>query len=559
MSESERTPAVIYAAKSTEDTHGSIPDQFADGHKLAVVHGFAVVAERHDEAKSAYHGDRGPGLADAMAECERLSAEHGSCALIVQRSDRLARGDGKQARSLVEIVLWAIKHDVELHSVMDPEILAGGDMALLMSAVGAMKGHGESKVKSESVKKGMSRQAAKGRFVGGRVPFGYRGVGKGGDRRLEEVPAQAQVVRSIFADYVAGVSARELTRSLNADGTPGPSGRLWQRSAVVRVLGNITYLGKVRAGDELLSGHPAIVDEVLWQRAQAIRAGNLKRKPGRHPDGGHLLVKGLLRCHCGAAMKPMRERHGVSRSAYRCAGRIEHGAEFCAQPGIPREFVDEPLLRHLLDRYVDLEAMRRRIADRIDSGLVNARRLVAVREAEAATLERALTATERAWDAGEIDARQYAKRESRLTDELDGARAALEQAQRAAESASRGLMGGDPEQELLDHLAALKAAVANGIERAPNLNALRNVLSELFESIALVAPDLDGGPGFEAWTRALDGEGFVPFKDAAVAVDSADRQRYWLLPHFRWSAVDRERFEPMPVELPGPALLVAKP
>ena len=114
------TRAVIYAAKSTEDERGSIPDQLADGRRLATERGLEVVAEFKDEAKSAFHGDRGPGLAKALADCERLSVEHGSCALIVQRSDRLARGDGKQARSLVEIVLWAIKHDVELHSVMDP-------------------------------------------------------------------------------------------------------------------------------------------------------------------------------------------------------------------------------------------------------------------------------------------------------------------------------------------------------------------------------------------------------------------------------------------------------
>jgi len=97
----------------------------------------------------------------AEARAARLR-EDGRCALIVQRSDRLARGDAKQARSLVEIVLWAIKHEVALHSVMDPEILAGGDFALVMGAIGAMKGHGESKVKSESVRKGMRCRADRG-------------------------------------------------------------------------------------------------------------------------------------------------------------------------------------------------------------------------------------------------------------------------------------------------------------------------------------------------------------------------------------------------------------
>src|SRR5690349_13484808 len=130
----EQVRAVIYAAKSTQDTHGSIPDQLDDGRELAAARGLKVEGEYRDEAKSAFHGDRGPGLADAMAHCERL----GKSALIVQHSDRLARGDAKNARHLIEVVLWAIKNNVELLSKQDPEILAGGDLALLLGAIGGM-------------------------------------------------------------------------------------------------------------------------------------------------------------------------------------------------------------------------------------------------------------------------------------------------------------------------------------------------------------------------------------------------------------------------------------
>lgn len=77
------------------------------------------------------------------------------------------------------------------------------------------------------------------------------------------------------------MSAREITRGLAAARTPSPSGGRWQRSAVVRILSNVTYLGRVHAPDgDLLPGHPAIVDESMWQRAQVIRMGNLRRKPG---------------------------------------------------------------------------------------------------------------------------------------------------------------------------------------------------------------------------------------------------------------------------------------
>src|SRR4051794_11170081 len=106
---SERTSAVIYAAKSTQDTHGSIPGQIKDCEAIAAEEGWEVVGTFHDEARSAFKGNRGDGLVRALEMAERTAAEHGCCALIVQHSDRLARGDGRQARHLVEYALWAIK------------------------------------------------------------------------------------------------------------------------------------------------------------------------------------------------------------------------------------------------------------------------------------------------------------------------------------------------------------------------------------------------------------------------------------------------------------------
>jgi hypothetical protein len=196
---------------------------------------------------------------------------------------------------------------------------------------------------------------------------------------------------------------------------------------------------------------------------------------------------------------------------------------------------------------VDLEAMRERIADRANSALASARRAVVDREVEVAKLERAVDATERAWDAGDIDGRQYAKREARLTDELAGARAALHQAQSTAASASSGPPGGDAEQELLDHLAVLKAAVADGLEQAPNLNALRNVLAELFDRVQLVKGD-DLSP-----LSMYAGDGMATLDDLPGAGEGL-----WLVPILRSGALDVE-CEPTLVELPTPAPMGAKP
>jgi hypothetical protein len=85
---------VVYAAKSTEDKHGSIPTQLEDCRRRAEREGWQVVAEFRDEAFSACSGNRGPGLERAKALAAAPAAKSGRCILIAQDADRLAPGTG---------------------------------------------------------------------------------------------------------------------------------------------------------------------------------------------------------------------------------------------------------------------------------------------------------------------------------------------------------------------------------------------------------------------------------------------------------------------------------
>jgi hypothetical protein len=198
--------------------------------------------------------------------------------------------------------------------------------------------------------------------------------------------------------------------------------------------------------------------------------------------------------------------------------------------------------------------MRDRIAERVASTLIDARRELVDRQSEVSKLERAVAATERAFDAGEISPRQYAKREARLTDELGAARAAADQASAHVAQIEQNGPGGDAEGVLLDYLAEVNRAVAAGVEQAPNLHALRNVLAEMFESVQLIRGD-DLSP-----LSTYSGSGVVKLTDG---------DGNWCLPEvgadlyvvrvIRSSAFDLENFAPIRRELPGPQSLVAKP
>lgn len=113
----------MYAAKSTEDRRGSIPDQLREC-RAAIERepGRSVLAEYSDEAVSAFTRSRGPGLAEAMCHAEELARDGGVVELWALHSDRLARGDGRVARHAVEIALWALKQDVAVRTVQDPTL-----------------------------------------------------------------------------------------------------------------------------------------------------------------------------------------------------------------------------------------------------------------------------------------------------------------------------------------------------------------------------------------------------------------------------------------------------
>jgi len=90
----------------------------------------------------------------------------------------------------------------------------------------------------EKVKRAHRSIAASGRAASS-IAYGYsvvRGVldEKGnyvnGLRKIN--PDQAAVIKRIFKEYAAGIPLRQIVRSLNDDGIPSPSGKLWRPNSI---------------------------------------------------------------------------------------------------------------------------------------------------------------------------------------------------------------------------------------------------------------------------------------------------------------------------------------
>ena len=354
--------AVIYAAKSTEDKRGSIGTQLEECRERAGAEGWEVVGEFTDEAFSAYHGNRGDGLARAMALCEEAG---GDVALIVQHSDRLARGNVKDARHLVEYAIWAIKHDVRLVSLQDPEMLAEGDYGLLMSTIGGMRNHQDSKRKAESVKAGIKRRRAKGK-AWGKAPQGYKVEPRFGDdgevvRDPVVDPEAAPIIEMLFAELDAGASTGDVARKLNRASHLTQGGYDFTARRVRFMAENRDYMG--------VGPYPEIIDPELWERVndkirRADPAAVQNAKGGRRPTADFMLRRLAFCAECGQPVYAI-VRHGVR--LYCCRAQVRNTGT-CSSLAIPADIVEEHVLDHLsLFLADDLETwIRDRIAERSD-------------------------------------------------------------------------------------------------------------------------------------------------------------------------------------------------
>jgi DNA invertase Pin-like site-specific DNA recombinase len=383
------SPAVTFAAKSTEDKKGSIPTQIADCRALAERDGLTVVAEFQDEAFSAYHGDRGPGLAAAIAMCEQLVAEHGNATLVVQHSDRLARGDARHAKHLIEYALWSIKAGVQIRSVQDDDIFAAGDYSLLMAAVGGMRNNEDSKRKSQAVKDGLRRSAQRGdaawlargiRLDGYHVSVEVNGRGEKVHTAIKD-PKRREIFELIWEMGLAGRSLAAIQLELSTRGYRTRPARKDHRpvpftvNRLSQILSNPSYAGLLAHRGEIVGegNWPRYVEpEDFWRqlherRSNPVAARGTKRPRGRQPKN-HLLA-GVATCGvCGGKMYATsgkkRLGDGVVPRYYTCVAHFDYhpeSAEWCPAMPIDGMAVDRLVLSGLGGLLADADALRAQI------------------------------------------------------------------------------------------------------------------------------------------------------------------------------------------------------
>jgi DNA invertase Pin-like site-specific DNA recombinase len=334
LTDAAKIGCVVYAAKSTEDRRGSIPDQLREC-RAAIEYDATRerVGEYFDESFSAYSGDRGPGLAEAMRQVEELAAAGPVAELWTQHSDRLARGDGRSARHVVEIALWALKRGVVVRTLQDPDTFRD----LLYAVVVGQRNHEDSRRRSLSVSAGHRRAVERGEHRG-YCPDGYKFVlhldGRAAVvKRLAIDEDREPVIRMIFRLALRGKQPGQITTALNKAGhlTPWIRGKPpvpWRVAQVCGVLRNPRYAGMAtHKGEVLARGQwPAYITEAEHRRIIGRIGSN---KPTKYPRVLEpYLLTNLGRCgHCGSPLYAMtgHERiDGTLLRRYVCASHARN-------------------------------------------------------------------------------------------------------------------------------------------------------------------------------------------------------------------------------------------
>jgi hypothetical protein len=346
---------VLYAAKSTEDRHGSIPGQLEDCREAIERATDRVLAGEYlDEAYSAFSGDRGPGLVDALLHAEELAREHGTAELWAQHSDRLARGDGRTARHAVEIALWALKREVRIRTIQDPDTFRD----LLYAVVTGQRNHEDARRKGLASAAGYRRALERGEYAGRKLD-GYRLAVSIEDgiviRRLEIDPDRRGAFELLFRLALKGKTCGAVARALNDAGwltKPREKGRTpepWNASGVLKVMHNPRYAGVTTSRGEIVGpAHwPAYVSVRQHHRLQALIAARLRRQRKRRFNEAFLL-SGILRCgRCGAPLHCqtafLRADGTYSRRYTCCSHKRDCHAKRCDAPPLDADIL-EPML-----------------------------------------------------------------------------------------------------------------------------------------------------------------------------------------------------------------------
>lgn len=186
----------------------------------------------YDEGVSGTKTAKREGLLSMLKDCERGKIEY----IITKSISRFARNTTDcltMVRRLLELNIPVFFEKENINT-------ASMESELMLSILSGLA-ESESASISQNSKWSVKNRFKNGTFIISYPPYGYANV----DGEMVIIPEQAEVVKRIFEDTLAGKSTHVIAGEINAEGIPPKKGKNWSPGTINAILKNEKYTGDV--------------------------------------------------------------------------------------------------------------------------------------------------------------------------------------------------------------------------------------------------------------------------------------------------------------------------
>lgn len=322
--------------------------------------GWQYVGVYADEAKTGTRDER-PQFQRLLADCKA-----GKVDMVITKSiSRFARNTVtllQTVRELKELGIDVFFEEQNIHSIS-----ADGEMMLTLLASFAQE---ESLSVSENQKWRVRRNFEQGK-PWNTTMLGYRYK----DGQLIIEPAEAEIVKRIFREYLSGKGQETIARELNEQGILSRNGNAWCVSSVSRVLNNYAYSGnlllqKTYRDDHLTKQkkfnngqlpmyhaegtHDPIISLSAYEEAQAEMQRRAEKYthpsvlPKTYPFTGKIV--------CGICGKHYRRKITATGPVWICSTYNSKGKSACPSKQIPERVLEQETAELDLNKVTSIRA-----------------------------------------------------------------------------------------------------------------------------------------------------------------------------------------------------------
>lgn len=353
----EKAPGVLRVAAycrvssdSADQKHSYATQIRAYTEKISQHKGWELVDVYADEGLTGTRMDQREDFNRMLADCRKGKIDR----VLVKSISRFARNTRDCLASLRELMAMGVTVHFEKENI-DTDMLT----TELMVSVSAALAQEESVSISKNQRISYQRRMERGEFITCYAPLGYRLVD---GKNLEIAEDEAELVRWIFAQYLAGRNSIEIAAELSRQELNSAWGKnFWCEKTIRKILTNEKYIGdslcqktyttnafpfirKYNHGDAdqyyTECTHPAIITKETFEKAQALR--QRRAWLGHESSIAYPLTLKIVCGKCGSRFDRRRTKNGFV--SWVCSKHDDHAAD-CPMGRIPEQEIYSAFVR----------------------------------------------------------------------------------------------------------------------------------------------------------------------------------------------------------------------